>query len=202
MRRALTLAIAGLFVLLVSAAQAQAQVITFTAQLHGGNEVPVVVTGSAGTATVTWNTVTKTGTYRVDVYNMPVATTAGAYPCRRRGRRRTSHGQLHRPGVGAISNDFGFSGTFACSDVVNAPGAGYQLVRGLRADLAAQQHLRERALDRKSGRRDSGTAHSRRDVLTSVSTGRNRSFYDRSTGALYVRSSYGERPFFSYVART
>ena len=76
MRRALTLAMAGLFVLLVSAAQAQAQTITWTAALHGGNEVPGVVTGSAGTATVTWNTATRTGTYRVDVYNLPVGATA------------------------------------------------------------------------------------------------------------------------------
>ena len=74
--RRLSLALAGLFIL-VASSQAQAQTITFTAQLSGGNEVPVVVTGSVGTATVTWNTATKTGTYRVDVYNMPVATTQG-----------------------------------------------------------------------------------------------------------------------------
>jgi CHRD domain len=113
--RRLSLAIAGLFIL-VASSQAQAQTITFAAQLHGGNEVPVVVTGSVGTATVTWNTSTKTGTYRVDVYNMPVGTTA-------------SH--IHAGAVGAggpvivnftvptgISNDYGFSGTFACSDVI------------------------------------------------------------------------------------
>jgi hypothetical protein len=122
MRRALTLATAGLFVLLVSATQAQAQTITWTATLHGGNEVPVVVTGAAGTATVTWNTTTRTGTYRVDVYNMPVGTTA-------------SH--IHAGAVGAggpvvinftvpvgISNDYGLSGTFSCTDVVNRPAQG------------------------------------------------------------------------------
>ena len=48
MRRALSLAIAGLSVLLVSA-QAQAQTINFTAALHGGNEVPGVSTGAVGT---------------------------------------------------------------------------------------------------------------------------------------------------------
>lgn len=117
MRRALTLAMAGLFVLLVSAAQAQAQTITFTTTLHGGNEVPGVVTGSVGTSTVTWNTTTKTGTYRVDVYNMPVGTTA-------------SHIHVGAAGVGGpvvinftvpaggISNDYALSGTFSCSDVV------------------------------------------------------------------------------------
>lgn len=116
MRRALTLAIAGLFVLLVSAAQAQAQTITFTAALHGGGEVPAVLTGAAGTATVTWNTTTKAGTYRVEVYNMPSGTTA-------------SHIHVGASNVAGpvvvnfvvptgISNDFALTGTFACSDVV------------------------------------------------------------------------------------
>ena len=72
MRRVLSLAIAGVFTLIFATA-AQAQTLTFTANLHGGNEVPGVSTGSAGTAVVTWNTTTKAGTYRVDVYNMPVA---------------------------------------------------------------------------------------------------------------------------------
>ena len=115
--RRFSMALAGLFVLLVSATQAQAQVVTLNAQLHGGNEVPGIVTGSAGTAVVTWNTTTKAGTYRVDVYNMPVGTTA-------------SHIHVGASGVsgpvvinftvpaGGISNDFGLSGTFACSDVV------------------------------------------------------------------------------------
>jgi hypothetical protein len=116
MRSVLYLAIAGLFALAVSA-PAQAQTMTLTANLSGGNEVPGVVTGSAGTATVTWNTATKAGTYRVEVYNMPVGTTA-------------SHIHVGAAGVsgpvvinftvpaGGISNDFGLSGTFACSDVV------------------------------------------------------------------------------------
>lgn len=114
--RRLSLAIAGLFIL-VASSQAQAQSTTFTAQLHGGNEVPGVVTGSVGTATVTWNTTTKAGTYRVDVYNMPVGTTA-------------SHIHVGAAGVGGpvvinftvpaggISNDFGLSGTFNCTNVV------------------------------------------------------------------------------------
>lgn len=116
MRRALTLAIAGLFVLLVSAAQAQAQTITFTAALHGGGEVPAVLTGAVGTATVTWNTTTKAGTYRVEVYNMPSGTTA-------------SHIHVGASNVAGpvvvnftvptgISNDFALTGTFGCSDVV------------------------------------------------------------------------------------
>ena len=114
--RRLSLALAGLFIL-AAATQAQAQTLTFNAQLSGANEPTVVVTGSAGSAVVTWNTVTKAGTYRVDVYNMPVGTTA-------------SHIHVGAPGAGGpvvinftvpaggISNDYGLSGTFGCSDLV------------------------------------------------------------------------------------
>jgi len=123
MRRALSLAIAGLFVLLVSAAQAQAQTITWTANLNGGQEIPVVVTGSAGTATVTWNMATKTGTYRVDVYNMPVGTTASHIHVGAVGAGGPVVINFTVP-AGGISNDFGLSGTFACSDVVNRPAQG------------------------------------------------------------------------------
>ncbi len=121
--RRLSLAIAGLFIL-VASSQAQAQVITFTAQLHGGNEVPVVVTGSVGTATVTWNTTAKTGTYAVTVYNMPVATTAGHIHVGAPGGAGPVVVNFVIPGVNAISNDYAFSGTFACSDVVNRPAQG------------------------------------------------------------------------------
>lgn len=76
MRRALSLAIAGLFVLLVSA-QAQAQTYTFTAALSGSNEVPAVLTGAGGTATVTLDTTADTVSWVIDVYNLPSGVTAG-----------------------------------------------------------------------------------------------------------------------------
>jgi hypothetical protein len=116
MRRFLTLAIAGLFALLFSA-QAQAQTVTFRADLHGGNENPGVLTGSAGTATVTWNTTTKAGTYRVDVYNMPVGTTASHIHVGAVGQNGPVVVNFTVP-AGGISNDFGLTGTFVCSDVV------------------------------------------------------------------------------------
>lgn len=114
MKRVLTLAIAGVFALLVST-QAQAQTYTFTAALHGGNEIPAVSTGAAGTATVTLNATTGVLTYRVDVYNMPVGTTAG-------------HFHVGAPGVAGptvinftiptgISNDFAISGTATSADL-------------------------------------------------------------------------------------
>ena len=113
--RRLSLALAGLF-FLVASSQAQAQTITFTAQLHGGNEVPVVVTGSVGTSTVTWNTVTKTGTYRVDVYNMPVGTTASHIHTGAVGAGGPVIINFTVP-AGGISNDYALSGTFSCTDV-------------------------------------------------------------------------------------
>ena len=112
--RRLSLALAGLFVLLVSA-QAQAQTVNFTAALSGGNEVPGVVTGAVGTGTVSLNLATQVVTYRIDVYNMPVGTTA-------------SHFHVGAPGVSGpvvvnftvaagISNDYAISGTASASDL-------------------------------------------------------------------------------------
>ena len=114
MQRVLTLAMAGVFALLVSA-QAQAQTINFTAALSGGNEVPGVSTGAAGTATATLNATTGVLTYRVEVYNMPVGTTAG-------------HIHVGAPGVAGptvinftvstgISNDFAITGTATSAEL-------------------------------------------------------------------------------------
>ena len=109
------LALAGLFVL-ATATQAQAQTVNFTAALHGGNEVPGVLTGAVGTGTVSVNLATQVVTYRIDVYNMPVGTTA-------------SHFHVGAPGVAGpvvvnftvvagISNDFAISGTASATDLV------------------------------------------------------------------------------------
>lgn len=114
MRRVLSLTIAGLFTLAFSAA-AQAQ--TFTATLHGGNENPGVVTGSAGTATVTLNTATNTITYRVEVYNMPVGTTASHIHVGAQGVNGPVVINLTVP-AGGISNDFALTGTATTTDLV------------------------------------------------------------------------------------
>jgi CHRD domain len=115
MQRVFSLAIAGVFAVLVSA-QAQAQTINFTAALSGGNEVPGVVTGAVGSGTASLNLATGVVTYRIDVYNMPVGTTA-------------AHFHVGAAGVGGpvvvnftvltnISNDYAITGTASATDLV------------------------------------------------------------------------------------
>src|SRR5215210_4406529 len=112
--RRLSLAIAGLFVLLVSS-QAQAQTINFTAALHGGNENPVVVTGSVGTGTVSVNLATQVVTYRIDVYNMPVGTTASHFHVGAPGGNGPVIVNFTVPA--GISNDFAIAGTASATDL-------------------------------------------------------------------------------------
>jgi|SwirhirootsSR2_FD_contig_81_22782_length_579_multi_2_in_0_out_0_1 hypothetical protein len=123
MRRVLTLLSIAAVALMASAVQAQAQTYTWTANLSGSNEAPpVAATGSGGRATVTYDAATQTGTYSIDVYNLPTGVTA-------------SHIHAGGPGVSGpviinftvangTSNDFRISGTFKASDVVARPAQG------------------------------------------------------------------------------
>lgn len=115
MQRVMTLAMAGVFALLVST-QAQAQTMNFSASLSGGSEVPGVLTGAAGTATISLNQATGVVTYRIDVFNMPVGTTA-------------AHFHVGAAGVSGpvvvnftvltnISNDYAITGTASATDLV------------------------------------------------------------------------------------
>lgn len=112
MQRVFTLVMAGVFVLLVSA-QAQAQTYNFTAALHGGNEIPAVSTGSAGTATISLDATAGVLTYRVDVYNMPVGTTAGHFHVGAPGAAGPTVINFTVPT--GISNDFAITGTATAS---------------------------------------------------------------------------------------
>ena len=116
MRRVLSLVGAAALVMVAGVASAEAQTMEFTALLSGGNEVPGVVSGSGGTATVSLNTATKAVTYRIDVYNMPSGTTQ-------------AHFHVGAPGVAGpvvvnftvvtnISNDFAITGTATAADLV------------------------------------------------------------------------------------
>jgi hypothetical protein len=117
MRRVLTYFTMAVVTLMSSAVLAQAQTLTFTAQLSGSNEAPpVAATGAGGDATVTLNLTTRTGTYVVNCYNFPSGVSV-------------SHIHAGGPGVSGpvvvnfsppapASNDFAFSGTFGASDVI------------------------------------------------------------------------------------
>ncbi len=112
--RRLSLAITGLFILLVSS-QAQAQTVNFTAGLSGGNENPGVVTGSVGTGTVSVNLASQVVTYRIDVYNMPVGVTAGHFHVGAQGVNGPV--VVNFPVVVNTSNDFAISGTASATDL-------------------------------------------------------------------------------------
>ena len=112
--RRVSLAIAGLFVLLVSS-QAQAQTVNVTAALSGGNENPGVVTGSVGTGTVSINLATQAVTYRMDVYNMPVGVTAAHFHVGAHGVNGPV--VVNTPVVANTSNDFAISGTASATDL-------------------------------------------------------------------------------------
>lgn len=116
MRRFLSLAIAGVFALLLST-QAHAQTVVYTATLSGSNEAPpVAATGAGGFATITINMAAQTLDWVVDVYNLPSGVTAG---------------HIHAGGAGVAgpvvvnfvvptgaSNDFRLTGTARPADVV------------------------------------------------------------------------------------
>jgi len=108
------LAVVGLF-MLATASQAQAQTVNFTANLGGGDEVPKVNTGAAGTATVSVNLATRVVTYRIEVYNMPVGTTAAHFHV---GDEDTAGPVVVNFTVATgISNDFAISGTASATDL-------------------------------------------------------------------------------------
>ncbi|MGH9386811.1 MAG: CHRD domain-containing protein [Vicinamibacterales bacterium] len=117
MRRVLSLLSVSALVLLGSAAQAQAQTISFpTITLSGQNENPGVLTGAVGSATVSLNLATQQVTYRVDVFNLPVGATAGHFHVGASGQNGPVVVNFTVPA--GISNDFGISGTASATDLV------------------------------------------------------------------------------------
>jgi hypothetical protein len=113
---------AALTFLTVAAVPVSAQTFTLTANLHGGEETPIVVTGAFGTATVTVNMATRTITWTVDVFNLPSGVTQA---------------HIHAGAVGAggptivnfavpvtASNDFRISGSATDTGITLRPDQG------------------------------------------------------------------------------
>lgn len=112
--RMMVLGVAAVALLSMPAAAA-AQAVTLTAQLHGGAEVPAVISGAHGNATVVIDRAAGTVRYTVNVYNLPTGVTA-------------SHIHVGSPQVGGpiildfrvvptVSNDFQFTGTATVADL-------------------------------------------------------------------------------------
>ena len=113
---------AGVAFVALAAAPAAAQTYTLRASLHGGEEIPVVVTGAFGSAVVTVDMATRTITWTVDVFNLPSGVTLG---------------HIHVGAVGAggptmvnfvvpvpASNDFRISGSATDSGITLRPEQG------------------------------------------------------------------------------
>lgn len=117
MRRVISFLSVGTVVLLGSAVQAHAQTVAFpTITLSGANENPGVLTGSVGSGTVSVNISTGIVTYRIDVFNMPVGTTAGHFHIGAVGQNGPV--VVNFTVATNISNDFGISGTASAADLI------------------------------------------------------------------------------------
>lgn len=123
--RRVFLALAALFVL-TTASQAQAQTFTWTADLNGGNEVPGVVTGAGGTATITVNMATNVLTYTIDVYNLPTGVTASHIHAGSNGV--SGPVVINFTVVSATSNDFRIAGTVNLSEFVTRDAQGIRSI--------------------------------------------------------------------------
>ena len=112
MRRVLFTAIAVLIgVGLAGTAQAQNNIIRFTATLSGANETPApgVLTGAFANATVTLDTATQTVTWNIDVFNMPSGTNNAHFHVGGPGLAGPTVVNIAFPA--GISNDYNLSGS-------------------------------------------------------------------------------------------
>lgn len=116
MRRLLSVMGAAALVVMAGAGAAHAQTLNFRAELSGNQEVPGVLTGSGGTATISLNTATRAVSYKIDVYNMPSGTTAAHFHVG--GPGLTGPVVVNFTVVNSISNDFAIAGTATASDLV------------------------------------------------------------------------------------
>lgn len=112
MRRITTSLVAAFALLLGAALQAQAQTIRLSAVLSGASETPGVLTGAAGSAEVFVNLATRAVNYRIEIFNMPTATTGGHFHVGGPGLAGPVVIDLAPPGV---TDDFTLSGTVSAS---------------------------------------------------------------------------------------
>ncbi|MBI3262087.1 MAG: CHRD domain-containing protein [Acidobacteria bacterium] len=104
------------------ATPANAEILKRTAYLVGGEAVPPVVTGAFGFATLFIDTVARTITYSVDVWNLPSGLTA-FHP--HAGSRGLAGPTFYTGTVpGPLSNDFHLEGVWRDTDFTARPAQG------------------------------------------------------------------------------
>lgn len=102
---------------LAGTAQAQSNIIRFTAVLSGANETPApgVVTGAVGNATVTLDTSTQTVSWSIDVFNMPSGTNNAHFHVGGPGLAGPTVVNIAFPA--GISNDYNLSGSATAANL-------------------------------------------------------------------------------------
>jgi hypothetical protein len=135
--RSVTSFLAAFIVVLGMSSAAQAQTIRLSAVLSGANEIPGVVSGSFGTAEVTWDVASQTMSWIIDVFNMPSGT-------------NNAHFHVGGPGVSGpvvvnitfpaqISNDYRLTGSATAANLVARPDQGIRSWQDLEQSLLGGQ---------------------------------------------------------------
>ena len=121
MRRVIRVIVAAVF-MLGMAGTAQAQVVRFTANLTGNQEVPIILTGAFGTATVTLDLSSQTVRWEIDVFNIPSGVTVGHFHVGPPGIAGPVVVDIRPPAN--ISNDFRLEGTAGAANLQARPDQG------------------------------------------------------------------------------
>jgi hypothetical protein len=103
---------------LAGTAQAQGNIVRFTANLSGANETPApgVLTGAFGTATVTLDLSTQTVSWNIDVFNMPSGTNNAHFHVGGPGLAGPTVVNIAFPA--GISNDYNLSGSATATNLL------------------------------------------------------------------------------------
>ena len=121
MRRVMRVMVAAVF-MLGMAGTAQAQVVRFTANLTGNQEVPIILTGAFATATVTLDVGAQTVRWEIDVFNIPSGVTVGHFHVGPPGIAGPVVVDIRPPAN--VSNDFRLEGTAGASNLQARPDQG------------------------------------------------------------------------------
>jgi hypothetical protein len=135
MKRVMTMLSACALVLVGTAANAQT--VRFTANLSGASETPVVVTGSFGTADITYDMASQTLSWIIDVFNMPTGTTNAHFHVGGPGAAGPTVVNIAFPAQ--ISNDFRLTGSATAANLLQRADQGIRSWQDLEQSLFGGQ---------------------------------------------------------------